>query len=225
MTWGTVKYCGQSPRFNRVAKFCLLLTLLSAVNSLASEDLQIELSEKLNAIESFQADFRQKTTARDGTEEPMQEGRIAFLRPDKFLWVVAKPYEEQVAIVGTRMQVYDPDLQQLTHSQVDPNELSFANLLIDSDSKTLGEFDIHRSGSKYVLSRENDNSQVALLSLMFKDETLEQIELVDYFGTHIEFRFSNIRLNEDVENDVFQLVVPPDTEVIGKGVPNDSSES
>ena len=202
-----------------------MLTLLSTVNSLASEDLQTELHEKLNAIQSFQADFHQKTTARDGTEEATQEGRIAFLRPEQFLWVVDKPYEEQVSIVGSKMQVYDPDLEQLTHSQVDPNELSFANLLIDSDSETLGEFEIHRSGSKYVLSHENDHSQVALLSLRFKDETLDQVELVDYFGTHIEFRFFNIRLNEDVENEVFQLVVPSDTEIIGRGVPNENSES
>lgn len=201
-----------------------MLTLLCAVNSLANEDLQTELQEKLNAIDSFQADFHQKTTARDGTEEDMQEGRVAFLRPDKFLWVVDKPYEEQVSIVGTRMQAYDPDLQQLVHSKVDPSELSFANLLIDSDSKNLDAFEIYRNGERYVLSGENDDSQVALLSLVFKDEVLERIELVDLFGTQIEFEFFNIRLNEDVEDEVFKLKVPPDTEVIGKGEISDNSE-
>lgn len=201
-----------------------MLSLLNCGNTLADEDLKSDLLEKLNSIDSFQADFHQKTTTRSGTEEEMQEGRVAFLRPEKFLWVVDKPYEEQVSIVGTKMQVYDPDLQQLTHSQVDPNELSFANLLIDSDSKKLDDFEIYRNGNRYVLSPENDDSQIALLSLVFKDETLERIELVDLFGTQIEFKFFNTRLNEEVENEVFKLTVPPDTEVIGTGEPNDNSE-
>ena len=202
-----------------------MLSLLNCGNTLADEDLKSDLLEKLNSIDSFQADFHQKTTTRNGTEEEMQEGRVAFLRPEKFLWVVDKPYEEQVSIVGTKMQVYDPDLQQLTHSQVDPNELSFANLLIDSDSKKLDDFEIYRNGNRYVLSPENDDSQIALLSLVFKDETLERIELVDLFGTQIEFKFFNTRLNEEVENEVFKLTVPPDTEVIGTGEPNENSES
>ncbi|MXW53958.1 MAG: outer membrane lipoprotein chaperone LolA [Gammaproteobacteria bacterium] len=225
MKWATVRYFSQNPRFRRIVPFCVLLSLLSCGNSLANEELKNDLLEKLNAIDSFQADFHQRTTARDGTEEEMQEGRVAFLRPEKFLWVVDKPYEEQVSIVGTRMQVYDPDLQQLTHSQVDPNELSFANLLIDSDTKKLDEFEIYRNESRYVLSPENDDSQIALLSIVFKDETLERIELVDLFGTQIEFEFFNIRLNEDVENEVFKLVVPPDTEVIGTGESSHNSES
>lgn len=202
-----------------------MLSLLNCGNTLADEDLKSDLLEKLNSIDSFQADFHQKTTTRNGTEEEMQEGRVAFLRPEKFLWVVDKPYEEQVSIVGTKMQVYDPDLQQLTHSQVDPNELSFANLLIDSDSKKLDDFEIYRNGNRYVLSPENDDSQIALLSLVFKDETLERIELVDLLGTQIEFKFFNTRLNEEVENEVFKLTVPPDTEVIGTGEPNENSES
>ncbi len=225
MKWETVKYFSQNPRFRRFVLSCVLLSLLSSGNSLANEGLKSDLLEKLNAIESFQADFHQKTTTRNGSEEEMQEGRVAFLRPEKFLWVVDKPYEEQVSIVGTRMQVYDPDLEQLTHSQVDPNELSFANLLIDSDSQKLDDFEIYRNGNRFVLSPESDDSQITLLALVFKDETLERIELVDLFGTQIEFKFFNIRLNEDVENEVFKLTVPPDTEVIGTGEPSDSSES
>ena len=223
--WGIVRSYCQNPRRLRVAQACVLLGLLSCVNVLADEELKQELIEKLNSIQSFQADFRQQTTARDGTEETTQEGRVAFLRPEKFLWVVDKPYEEQVAIVGDRMQVYDPDLEQLTHSDVDSNDLSFANVLIDADSEALDDFQITRNGSKYVLTHENEDSQVALLSLVFKDEIIERIIMVDYFGTQIEFRFLNVRLNQAVENEEFQLKVPPGTEVIGTGESSDNLES
>lgn len=226
MKWETVKSCYPKARLRLgFATSCVLLILLSSSSSIANEELRKELLEKLNHIESFQADFHQTATANDGTEEEMQEGRIAFLRPEKFLWIVHKPFEEQVSINGSRMQVYDPDLQQLTHSKVDPSELSFANLLIDSESKAFDDFEIVRKGNKYLLSQSGDDSQIAQLSLLFNKEKIERIELQDYFGTKIQFRFFNVRLNEEIENDLFQIKVPPDTEVIGRGESGDNSES
>ncbi|MCY3883515.1 MAG: outer-membrane lipoprotein carrier protein LolA [Gammaproteobacteria bacterium] len=197
---------------------------MGAADVNANDEIRTELLNKLNTIESIQADFHQTTTTRDGNEEEAQTGRIAFLRPERFLWVVEKPYKEQVSIVGADMKVYDPDLQQLTHSKVDTDELSLANLLVDPESKALDNFEITRSGSKYVLTQKGDGALIAQLSLIFKDEAIERIELVDYSGTQIEFRFFNVRINEEVENDVFQLNVPPDTEVIGKGEPSNNLE-
>lgn len=199
--------------------------LLGAANISANEELHTELLKRLGVIDTFQADFRQKTITRDGVEEATQVGHVAFLRPEKFLWVVSEPYEEQVVIVGNEMQVYDPDLQQLTHTMVDPSELSLANILIDPSSKVLEGFEIHRKGKKYTLSQVNGDSQLAILSLQFNNENIERVELVDHFGTKIEFRFFNIRLNEELGNDVFQLEIPPDTEIIGKGESANSLES
>lgn len=203
---------------------CVFLVLFNCANLLASEEIRTELRERLNAIESIQADFHQTSTARDGSEEEMQTGRIAFSRPEKFLWVVEKPYEEQVSIVGANMQVYDPDLRQLTHSKVDTDELSLANLLVDPDSKALDGFEISRNGSKYLLAQKGDGAQIAQLSLVFKGEMIERVELVDYSGTQIEFTFFNVRLNEELEDNVFQLSIPPDTEVVGKGETSNNSE-
>ncbi len=192
-----------------------------AVGSLslgAQDNSRDELFDKLSAIESLQADFVQQAVSEEGVKEESQEGRIAFQRPGKFLWVKLKPFEQHVLIEGDTMSVYDPDLEQLTHSTMDTtNELSLANVLISPNKELLERFEIAQSDSEFNLVPLDVNAPFKKLTILFHDDQVSKVDVEDHFNIVNEFKFSNIRINHEIESDVFEIKVPPGTEVITHG--------
>lgn len=184
----------------------------------ADGDSHEQLFEKLNAVQSLQADFFQHIRSENEDQEANQEGRIAFQRPGKFLWVVSKPFEQEVLIEGDRMSVYDADLEQLTHSKIDDsNELSLANLLISPNKEILDQFEISHKDTKFSLVPQDPNVPFKELVIQFDDEKVSDVSVKDHFNTVSEFKFANIRINQDIDSKIFTIEVPPDTEVVTYG--------
>lgn len=169
-------------------------------------------------MQSLQAEFVQHIRSENGDQEVNQEGRIAFQRPGKFLWVVSKPFEQEVLIEGDRMSVYDADLEQLTHSRMDvSNELSIANLLISPNEDILEQFEISHSDARFSLVPHDANVPFKELVIQFDGDEVTLVQVEDHFNTVSEFKLSNIRVNQDLDSTIFKIEVPPDTEIITYG--------
>lgn len=201
---------------------CVCLTAASSILH-AQEQSDSELFRKLNAIESVQADFVQDAVSEDGIQEATQEGYIAFQRPGNFLWVVKKPFEQHVLIDGTKMSIYDPDLEQLTHSEMDSsNQLSLANLLISPDAEILDNFDVTQENGEFSLVPEDVVAPFKQLVIVFDGEKIKSVRVIDHANTVSSFKFTNIRFNEEIKSEVFEITVPPETEVVTHGEINES---
>lgn len=72
------------------------------------------LSAMLNNVHAMRADFVQ--TIYDNRNKAIQQssGHMALSRPGKFRWEVVKPIPQLIIANGSRLWVYDKDLEQVT---------------------------------------------------------------------------------------------------------------
>lgn len=200
--------------------FSIALVLFAPLSWVAqTEDdanpIQAALSKKLLAIETFQAKFSQLAITQSGETEVSQSGRILFDRSGKFLWAVSQPFEQYVLVTDDTMRVYDPDLEQLTISEFESeSQASFASLILTSSTEILDDFYIEFEDNQYTLLPKSQGQDFVRLKIIFEDDTLSVIEILDHFNTVNQFKFSNVETNSPIDSEEFELDIPEDTEIV-----------
>ena len=96
------------------------LTLMLAAACLAAVPWPVH-ADAVQALRDFvrdtpagEAAFRQTVSTPDGARQRTSSGSFAFVRPNRFRFDYAKPYEQQVVSDGERLWVHDPGLEQVT---------------------------------------------------------------------------------------------------------------
>lgn len=173
------------------------------------------LAKQLLKIETFQASFSQVAIAQSGATELSQSGRVLFDRSGKFLWEVSKPFEQYILVNEDTMRVYDPDLEQLTISTFDSDsQVSFASLILTSSTELLADFDIEFEDNQYTLLPIKQGQDFVRLKIIFEDDSLGVIEILDHFNTVNQFKFTNVQTNKAIASEEFELDIPEDTEIV-----------
>lgn len=173
------------------------------------------LAKQLLTIDTFQASFSQVAIGQGGATEISQSGRVLFDRSGKFLWEVSEPFEQFILVTDDTRRVYDPDLEQLTISTFDiESQTSFANLILTSSTEILEKFEIEFEDNQYTLLPLEQGQDFVRLKINFEDEVLKTIEILDHFNTVNQFKFTDVKTNEPIGSDEFELEVSEDTEVI-----------
>ena len=93
----------------RILLFLIFLMPL-AVSAAATDALKVFLTQ----TQTVKARFAQMVL--DKNLKPLQQaqGVMQFSRPGKFRWDYLKPYEQVIVGDGTRLWIYDKDLNQVT---------------------------------------------------------------------------------------------------------------
>lgn len=221
---------GTGVYWSRAYKFSLLLVVVFGISCSGIGFAQITedhedsklLLEKLAAIETFQANFSQRLVPDLGPSENVLQGKMAFTRqPQRFSWTVTQPFEQYVVLEDDELMMYEPDLKQVSYSSLDKNfQLPIAKLIIEQDESVLTDYEVTYlesetgSGSRFTLIPIHTNAMFKHVRLFFDKHQLEAIEVKDSFANVTEFNFSAIEINEPIEDDVFIVEIPPDTEVL-----------
>ncbi len=206
----------------RLKKFScsIALVLFAPLSWVAQQEddanqFQAALAKKLLAIDTFQAEFSQLAIAQTGETEVSQSGRILFDRSGKFLWAVSQPFEQYVLVTDDTMRVYDPDLEQLTISEFESeSQASFASLILTSSTEILNDFDIRYVDDQFTLLPKDQGQDFVRLKIIFEDDTLGVIEILDHFNTVNQFKFKNVETNTPIDSEEFELDIPEDTEIV-----------
>ena len=221
---GTGVYWSRAFKFNLLLIFVFGLSFSGIGLAQTTEDHDDSklLLKKLEAIETFQANFSQRLVPDLGPSENVLQGKIAFTRqPQRFSWTVTQPFEQYVVLEDDELMVYEPDLKQVSYSSLDKNfQLPIAKLIIEQDETVLADYEVSYlesesgSGSRFTLIPIQTNAMFKHVRLFFDKHRLEAIEVKDSFANVTEFNFSAIEINEPIEDDVFVVDIPSDTEVL-----------
>ena len=68
----------------------------------------------LGALKTLGAEFVQVVRGKDGEVTERASGTLSISRPNRFRWDYREPYEQTIVADGTRLWLYDPDLDQVT---------------------------------------------------------------------------------------------------------------
>jgi outer membrane lipoprotein carrier protein len=169
-------------------------------------------------VHSGRAAFTQTVTATDGARKKVSTGTFEFQRPNRFRFDYSKPYPQLIVADGSKVWIYDPDLNQASSRRIAQalgatpaallagNSLDTDFLLSDLPSK---------DGLDWALATPKaKDGPFQSMRVGFKGGTLAAVEIVDSFGQHSWLDFSGFQANVLIEAARFDYTPPPGADVV-----------
>ena len=200
----------------------LLLTVLSftSVAAMADDEVAVQrLTELLNQAQTINARFSQLTLDGSGTQLQETAGQLALKRPGLFRWHTDAPMEQLLVSNGEKVWLYDPDLQQVTIQTLDQRLTHTPALLLSGDVSKISEnFEIsHNEGGNvvdFILKPKSKDTLFDSLRLSFRNNVLNDMQLIDSIGQRTNILFLNVKMNEPQDDAQFTFEIPAGADVI-----------
>ncbi|TBW54757.1 outer membrane lipoprotein chaperone LolA [Marinobacter halodurans] len=198
----------------------LAVLLISTSPAWADAQAAKALAGKLEKYRTYQADFIQVVV--DGTGSKVQEtrGNLKAKRPGLFFWESKSPFSQTIVADGKKVEVYDPDLEQVTIKPMEKQMSSTPALLLSGQVDNLEEaYDVSRDeetagADDFILKPRSQDSLFLSLRLRFRDDVLTEMRLRDSLDQISVLSFQDVKVNQPVDNSVFHLDYPDSVDVI-----------
>jgi outer membrane lipoprotein carrier protein len=177
----------------------------------------------LDEIRSLTAGFEQELWSADQELIQTDTGSLSLQRPNRFRWTYRDPNEPGdptlvVVADGTRLWIYDVELEEVTVTPFDEVGTSPA-MLLSGDRKVREEFDVVGThtldGLDWIKLEPTSGSDFASISIGFSGTEPRRLELVDGLGQVTRIELTDLVVNPTIDDGVFELDVPEGVHVIG----------
>lgn len=204
----------------------LATTLLTVI---ANQSFAASGKDQLDAfyreVKSMQADFVQTVMSESARQVDETRGVLRMQRPGKFRWDYKQPYEQQIVADGEKLWVYDKDMDQVIVKQLDyalgntpavllSGNVNLAEKFEISEYQPESQAEIDKHFAWVMLKPKQDDSGFQQLLLAFKNNDLQQMELIDSFGQMTRLTFNNLKRNPQIDVSVFKFTPPEGVDVI-----------
>lgn len=201
----------------------VLMFALPAHAEESGEEAAAELASMLESYETFQASFIQIVVNENGNRVQESRGSLKAKRPGLFYWETSQPHSQFVVSDGNKVEVYDPDLEQVTVHSLDEKVSTTPALLLSGEVDNLDETyevsmrSVGENTREFTLEPRREDSLFVSLRLTFFKGELQEMRMQDSLSQLSVLSFDDIRLNEDVSDSAFVLEYPDDVDVIRDG--------
>lgn len=200
----------------KIRHFLLPLLLLSPTAFAGGVD---ALKAFIGDTRTAKASFSQTVFDQNGRVRQKSEGTLAFSRPGKFRWVYQKPYEQLIVGDGSRLWIYDADLEQVTVRKLGEALGSSPAALLAGSNDIEKHFTLKDAGTardlQWLEARPRDKeSTFESVRMGFAGNTLAEMELKDSFGQTTSLKFSGMEKNPSVKAGDFKFTPPKNADVI-----------
>lgn len=207
-------------KMNYLRLIWLLLAFVSGASY--AEDRPVrELKAFLSATRTLTADFKQVLINEAGDPVQTSYGMFYLQRPGKFRWDYKKPIQQQIVSSSGKVWFYDPDLEQVTVKKLDQSLGSTPALLLSGEVSLEDNFTMEQQGEdegllwvKLVPKNEESGFKYVLIGL--NNGSLGGMELSDNFGQLTRIYFSNVAINREIKQDLFQFNAPKGADVFSE---------
>lgn len=208
--------------FKTLTKKIYLLALYLVTVSVHAAAAQ-DLSTLLDGIHSMRAGFTQTVYDNHGKAIQHSYGKMAMQRPGKFRWDVTRPIPQLVVANGSRLWIYDPDLQQVTirtlkmaAGETPALLLSNVNTTVNQDF-TVTESDLKMPGWDWfkLVPKKADNMFEAV-EMGFQNKHFLEMRLKDNLGHTTRIQYQNAEFNVNLSSSLFSFNPPKGVDVINE---------
>jgi len=202
----------------RTLCIALLLLLATRVHAGGIE----KLKQFIGATRAGQATFSQVVLDQNGRRMQSASGVMQFLRPGKFRWTYAQPYEQLIVGDGRKFWLYDVDLNQVTVRSLDAALGSSPAALLSGSNEIERSFVLSEHGSQNgldwleALPRASDSSFRRIRMAFDAQANLQVMELLDLFGNTTVLRFSALKRNPVLAPGLFKFEPPAGADVLSE---------
>ncbi|MBP9712371.1 MAG: outer membrane lipoprotein chaperone LolA [Sterolibacterium sp.] len=204
----------------------LLTTLLTGALCLASALTHAsgptQFQAFISSTHTARASFSQTVTAQSGRKPQLSQGTLAFARPGRFRWVYDKPYYQLLVGDGTRLWIFDRDLNQVTVKKLGQALGASPAALLAGDNALDKNFIITDAGSAdgldfiEALPKNKDEGSFELVRIGLANNLPKIMIVHDNFGQRTTLTFSQFERNPTLAPDLFRFTPPKGADVVGE---------
>jgi outer membrane lipoprotein carrier protein len=199
----------------------VIIAALLLVPALALGASVESLKALLNETTTAKATFAQSVYDKNGKVLQQSTGTMAFSRPGRFRWEYNKPYEQHIVGDGTRLWIYDRDLNQVTVRKLDRALGASPAALLAGSNEIDKNYALKSVGSDGGLDwleavPKAQDTAFERIRMGFSKTGLDTMELRDQFGQTTLIKFGDLQRNVKIANDTFTFTPPKGAAVISE---------
>jgi outer membrane lipoprotein carrier protein len=208
---------------------------IAAPTAVSEQSASTALNQYLTRLKSLEADFVQTTQLQNAKAAPAKTsslnqglrnshlnqkftGMMKVKRPGQFRWETTSPSKQLIVTSGQTVWIYDPDLEQAVRQKLDEQVANTPALLLSGQaSNIMKSFRVTQPNAQeayFVLYPKAEDGVFDSLGMRFSNNLPSQMVLKDSLGQQTTINFSNVKLNPNLNNSVFNFVPPKGTDVI-----------
>ena len=198
----------------------LVLALLSTSAMAGARD---DLTAFTKGLKGLDGQFTQQVLDANGALKETSSGRVALSAPRQFRWEYTKPYSQLIVADGTRVWVYDPDLQQVTRRAQGSEEQNSPLAALIDPAKLDRQYTIRETGTKdgldWLTLTPKTATQTGFVSarLGFNAAGLAKMQVIDSLGQKTTIAFGAWKRNPAFAAGTFRFVPGKGVDVVGEG--------
>ncbi len=197
-------------------KKTLIILSVLLISSLAYAENAAEVLSGLNKVQSYTADFIQKTEI-EGFGSDTYSGRLYIKSRSRAFWDYQKPYRQFYIFDQTGMQFYDSEAKQLIRQQLDPSTNAYMRLMMNpADIKKDFTATFNSTTGKLILAPAAKNTGIDSMVFTIKNGQITGINTKDQNGNNTSIMFTNIKIDPQIPDSVFNPVIPKDTQIFSR---------
>jgi outer membrane lipoprotein carrier protein len=198
-----------------------LLFLLLLVPGIVSAQGVETLKSLLNQTTTAKARFTQVVLDKNRKTLQQASGTMEFSRPGRFRWEYTKPYEQTIVGDGSRLWIYDKDLNQVTVRKLDRALGASPAALLAGSNEIEKSYALKATGVNGGLdwleaTPRTQDTAFESIRLGLGKGGLEAMELRDQFGQTTVIKFSDLQRNVKIAPESFKFTPPKGADVISE---------
>ena len=180
-----------------------------------------ELKTLLSQTTTARAQFAQIVLDSNMKRLQQATGSMQFSRPGKFRWEYDRPHEQLIVGDGSRVWLYDKELNQVTVRRMDRALGSSPAAILAGSNNIEKDYTLSALGNRDGLEwleavpRAQDTA-FERMRLGFGKAGLEAMELRDQFGQITVIKFSTMERNIKLPGESFRFTPPKGADVISE---------
>lgn len=202
-----------------------LLCLITATASAGDSTARVRMEAFSKGLHSVSASFSQSVTDANGHRGDESRGTLALEAPRQFRWETTAPYQQTIVADGSRVWVYEPDLQQVSVRNQSSEE-AHSPLTVLTDLSLLDrQFTSTEAGERdgltwLRLSSKAKEPEFEYAELGFDTQSLQRMLFKDQLGNTTEIRFGDWKRNPGLAAATFRFTPPKGVDVVGELKPD-----
>lgn len=196
----------------------LIALVLVVTAGSARADAVDTLRDFVRDVKSGRAGFTQTVTAADGARRKTSSGDFEFVRPGRFRFNYTKPFEQLIVADGTKVWIYDADLNQASSRKLGqaigstPAAL-LAGSSLDADFVLAAQ--PARDGLEWAKATPKaKDGPFQSMNIGFRGRELAAVEIIDSFGQRSVLNFARFEANVALDAERFRYTPPKGADVI-----------
>lgn len=201
----------------QVRIFVILLLFVTISSAQSPTELIKKIQSKFNSIDNFTANFSQNFFNVSGNEQGKADGKFTYKKKNKF---VVELKNQKIVSDGQTIWNFDKKFNRVVVSYLsdDPTSFSLEKFVFDYPPLCKAKLlkDIPPSNDFIIELTPKDNDLQFKVVRIWKnqDNFISRMELVDIGDMKYAFTFSEIKVNQNLADQIFTFSAPKGTKVI-----------